>query len=598
MIARPARRGPVVGLLLTALLLFGCSDSPDAPLSVDVQPLVDACIASAGARAASCTAQCERLGDETAMAECNTVCEADQDTEASQCAAVNLDALTQFCASGDCSQQVGQCLAESATVYDGCAAGCAPDNAFCGNRCLDARAIAETACAYRPAVVLAGSPTLPALPQGEPAVLEGVLDADELAVVMAADEAAGSHRQRDVILVVDDPGADVVITQVAHHFRFGVPLDSREFDEGDGRLSFYGDIARPQANLLVAETSLKWRNTERERDNLTFDLADFEIDWAESLGFDVKAHVLLWGNPQPLASGSGTPDWLLEAFPGRELDASERAALNALIEQRIRAVVGRYRGRIDVWEVTNEMLNPITSWFVDRLGPTVVNDAFAWARVADPGAELVYNEWIADIFTGLGGPDAVAVRDRVLALLAEGVQVDALGQQGHFAPGLVNVGIDEGLDERTRIDDYAAALATLAETGLPIHITEVTFAAPQDPGQRAAQAEAVMRLWWGHPQVEEIIFWNFWNPLGPRSRLDLGLYDDAGNLSRHGEAIFSLLNDRWRTRLTAASNATGAVEFRGTLGDYVAQWDTPEGPVFARFEVPPGEGPYRVVLAR
>jgi hypothetical protein len=241
--------------------------------------------------------------------------------------------------------------------------------------------------------------------------------------------------------------------------------------------------------------------------------------------------------------------------------------------------------------VTNEMLNPITSWFVDRLGPGVVDDAFRWAREADPGAELVYNEWINDIFTGVGGPDAVAVRDRILELEEAGVQIDAVGQQGHFAPGLVNVGIDENLDKRTRVDDYAAALDALAETGLPIHITEVTFAAPDDPELRAAQAEAIMRLWWGHPQVEEVIFWNFWNPLGPRSRLNLGIYGDDGNLTRHGEAILYLLNDRWRTRVASRTAADGSVAFAATLGAYVAQWDTPGGPVHVRFEVAAGPGP-------
>ncbi|MEM6544675.1 MAG: endo-1,4-beta-xylanase, partial [Pseudomonadota bacterium] len=346
----------------------------------------------------------------------------------------------------------------------------------------------------------------------------------------------------------------------------------------------------------VAETSLKWRNTEREQGQLTFDLADFELDWAESLGFDIKAHVLLWGNPPPLASGSGTPEWLRNAFPEETLSTAQREELQRLIRARIAVTVERYRGRIDVWEVTNEMLNPLTSWFVDRLGPEVVDDAFRSAKLADPGAQLVYNEWISDIFTGVGGPDAQAVRDRVIELKQAGVPVDALGQQGHFAPALVNIGVDVDLSERTRIDDYADALEVLAEAGLPIHITEVTFAAPDEPELRAAQAEAIMRIWWGHPQVEEIVFWNFWNPLGPRSRLDLGLYDDDGNLSRHGEAILSLLNDRWRTQVDSSTEQNGAIEFRGTLGRYVAQWETTDGPVSAIFEVVAGPDTLDVVV--
>lgn len=440
-----------------------------------------------------------------------------------------------------------------------------------------------------------GGVSLPALDAGQPAVLSAVLNEAEMAVVAAADQRAVQLRSSSMRLWTGEPDTPVSIFQLEHDFHFGVPLDIREFEGADERLEFYGDIARRHANLLVAETSLKWRNSEPEQGVLRFDLADTELAWAESLGFDIKAHVLLWGNAPPFSSGSGTPDWLRAKFPNTDLTAAEQAELRSLIRARVDTVVERYSGRIDVWEVTNEMLNPLTDWFSARLGQGIVDDIFRWTRQADPGAQLVYNEWISDIFTGLGGPDARAVRDRILELKAAGVPVDAVGQQGHFAPGLVNVGIPVDLSQRTPIDDYAAALDTLAEPGLPIHITEVTFAAPDDPEQRAAQAEAIMRVWWGHPLVEEIIIWNFWNPLGPRSHLNLGVYGDDRTPTRHGQAILSLLNDRWRTHVEGVTDAQGAIDLRAIHGDYVAQWDAPEGPVHVYFRVPRGAESLQVV---
>ena len=121
-------------------------------------------------------------------------------------------------------------------------------------------------------------------------------------------------------------------------------------------------------------------------------------------------------------------------------------------------------------------------------------------------------------------------------------------------------------------DDYADALDTLAETGLPVHITEVTVAAPDDPEHRAAQLEALMRLWWGHPAVDQVIFWSLWNKLGPRSHLQLGIYDDEGRPTRHGQAALSLINDRWRTRSVTTTGDDGAATMRVTMGEYVAQW--------------------------
>lgn len=581
-------------MCLCVLFVTGCSDSGDGFNAEASGAIENACLVAATSQRDVCESQCDRLSDDLAQTGCRNICLDNMSTSSRGCSSAS--ALhTPMCASSSCAEDANLCLTQAADTFDTCQFSCGVGNLYCQNRCLAERANDEAGCGFVPATIQPNQLSLPDLPPGVPAVLSATLDETELEVVEAADIRAATHRQREVRLITGDPSAEVAIVQVEHGFRFGVPLDSREFENGDGRLEFYGDIARKHTTLLVAETSLKWRNTERESDVLTYDLADFELAWAESLGFDVKAHVLLWGNAPPLSSGSGTPDWLRERFPDKNLSDEEKGALRALIRERIQTVVSRYGGRIDVWEVTNEMLNPLTSWFIDRLGPEIVEEAFQWAREADPGAELVYNEWISDIFTGLGGPDAVAVRDRVMELTTAGVQIDALGQQGHFAPGLVNVGIDQGLDQRTRVDDYADALETLAETGLPIHITEVTFAAPDDPEERAAQAEAIMRIWWGHPQVEEVIFWNFWNPLGPRSRLDLGLYSEDRSLTRHGEAILSLLNDRWRTRLTTQLDDDGTVTFTGTIGKYVAQWITPDGPVHVQFDVPRGEGRLTIV---
>lgn len=579
---------------LMTLLLTACSDSPDTPTDRGVAAARDACVTAVQLTHSACARQCPRFPDAAAAAACASACSDTAQAHITLCAAP-LQAFADACRGAGCAAAVDDCRDSAASELASCSAACDSADLRCNARCETRGAAAQRSCGFLPVTTLAGGVAPPSLPQGQPAFLPGLLDEAEIAVVEAADARARELRTRSVRLWTGEPGTAVRVTQLEHGFRFGVPLDIREFELGGEPLAFYADIARSHASLLVAETSLKWRNVEREQDQVSFDLADTELAWAEALGFDLKAHVLLWGNHPPLASGSGTPDWLRETFPEKALGDDEQQALRDLIREHVQSVVTRYAGRIDVWEVTNEMLNPITDWFAARLGQGITDEVFRWARAADPGAELVYNEWINEIFTGLGGPDAAAVRDRVIQLREAGVPVDALGQQGHFAPGLVNVGVDVDLSQRTRVDDYAAALDTLAEAGLPIHITEVTFAAPAEPEHRAAQAEAIMRVWWGHPAVEEIILWNFWNPLGPRSHLNLGIFGDDRNPTRHGEALLSLLNDRWRTDVQGRTGVDGAIELRATHGQYVAQWDTGAGPVHVRFEVLPGPGTLDVV---
>lgn len=580
--------------LFLALLLAACGDSATPAGENVVFSAREACVDAAGYRGEACAAQCPRYAEVADRAACDTDCRRESEAEVALCRAPSTT-LEAECAAGSCFGGSTACGERVEADLARCLAGCPASGLRCETSCRESAGSAAESCGFAPAAMASGVVDLPSLPPGRAADLSVLLDDAERAVVEAADRRAEGLRSRPVRLWTGAPNANVRITQVEHGFRFGIPVDFREFEGADDDLEFYRSITRPETNLLVAETSLKWRNVSPEPDVLRFDLADAELAWAEEHGFDVKAHVLLWGNAPPVASGSGTPEWLRDRFPTASLEAAQQAELRQLIRDRVDVTVSRYGGRIDVWEVTNEMLNPLTSWFATRLGPSIVDDIFRWTREADPGAELVYNEWITEIFTGLPGPDAPAVRDRVLELLEAGVPVDAIGQQGHFAPGLVNVGVDVDLTERTRVDDYAAALDTLAEAGLPIHITEVTFAAPDDPEKRAAQAEAVLRVWWGHPAVEEIIIWNFWNPLGPRSHLNLGVYGDDRTPTRHGEAILSLLNDRWRTREEGVTDERGVIELNATLGEYVAQWETGDGPVHVRFRVERGPDALNVV---
>jgi hypothetical protein len=201
------------------------------------------------------------------------------------------------------------------------------------------------------------------------------------------------------------------------------------------------------------------------------------------------------------------------------------------------------------------------------------------------------------VFTGFAAPTATHVRDRVLALRVAGVPVHAIGQQGHFVPAVAFAGIPVDLSERTRLDDYAVALDTLAEAGVPIHITETNFIAPDDPELRAAQAEGLLRIWWGHPSVEQVVFWGPWNKVAGRDEFDVGFWDDDRNLTRHGEAVLSLLNDRWRTDVIAVADASGTVELAATHGEHVAEWSVAGAPVHAAFTVAPGQGSATIAVS-
>ncbi|MEO2169196.1 MAG: endo-1,4-beta-xylanase [bacterium] len=439
----------------------------------------------------------------------------------------------------------------------------------------------------------AGATEIANLDKGRPADLSS-LEPEERRVVEEADARAPDIRTRILELWVDEPGAELTITQVAHGFTFGFPIELNRFRE-PGDLEWFTRTMSDHFDLAVLESDAKWGRVERERGEHSWEFVDANVEWAEANGFRTKGHTLLWGIAPPFSS-SALPPWALERYAELPLPPALQADLREDLRSFVRESVTRYRGRISIWDASNETLQPLAQWFVERLGSAIVADVFRWAREADPDVKLVFNEWIVEVFTGFTAPTAADVRDRVLELLADGVPIDAVGQQAHFAPAVAFVDPTAELRPRTRLDDYARALDTLAETGLPIHLTETNFIAPPEPELRAAQAEALLRLWWGHPSVEQIVFWGPWNKVAGRDEFEVGFWDDERNLTRHGEAVLSLLNDRWRTHEVVVAGDDGRSEVRACLGEYVAEWVVEGRRVHARFTVERGEGPAQVAL--
>ena len=170
------------------------------------------------------------------------------------------------------------------------------------------------------------------------------------------------------------------------------------------------------SHTLIAMSDLAGNILDRRSANLAVaDGPEPVLDWGERWDLDIKGHVLVWGNGPPLSS-SGVPPWLVERFPEPNLSEAEQQELRGLLEHHVRDSVSRFEGRIPVWDVTNETLQPLAQWFINRLGPGITREAFEWAREEDPAATLVMNEWIQEIFTGIGGATADEVRDLVHVL--------------------------------------------------------------------------------------------------------------------------------------------------------------------------------------
>ena len=202
-------------------------------------------------------------------------------------------------------------------------------------------------------------------------------------------------------------------------------------------------------NSITPENILKWEEIHPKPGQYNFAAADRYVAFGEKHKMHIIGHTLLWWHQ--------TPDWVFQDASGKPLG---REALLERMKEHIFTVMGRYRGRIHGWDVVNEAVMADGSWrkskWYEILGEDHVTKAFEFARQADPGAELYYNDFDLEI-----RPKYKGVIRLVKGLQAKGIRVDGVGIQGHWF-------VDH--PPMSEIENHFVALAGL---GVKLMITEL-----------------------------------------------------------------------------------------------------------------------------
>jgi endo-1,4-beta-xylanase len=217
--------------------------------------------------------------------------------------------------------------------------------------------------------------------------------------------------------------------------------------------AYAATLAR-EFNMLTAENALKWGAIRPRRATFNFEPGDRLVAFARKHRMKVRGHTLLWSeyNPDWLAKGKFTP-----------------AEMSALLREHIRRVLAHYRGKVFAWDVVNEVFLADGSiepsiWYdqpgigLKGRGTAYVEQAFRWARAADPDVLLFYNDYDTE---GIN-PKSDAVYAMVKDFKARGVPIDGVGIQAHI--------IDLEAKDLATLE---ANIARLAALGLQVHITEM-----------------------------------------------------------------------------------------------------------------------------
>ncbi|MEJ5311864.1 MAG: endo-1,4-beta-xylanase [Anaerolineae bacterium] len=208
-------------------------------------------------------------------------------------------------------------------------------------------------------------------------------------------------------------------------------------------------------NSLTPENTMKPGPIQPSEGNFAWAGADRLVEFARANHMAVHGHTLVWHQQ--------AAEWMFKDAAGNKMTATpeNKQLLLKRLEAHIRAVVGRYKDDVNVWDVVNEVIDANrpdclrrSPWY-EITGVDYIVTAFRVAREVDPDAVLLLND-----FNTYQAKKRECIYTLVSDLQAQGVPIDGIGMQMH-----VNIQVPS-------IDSIEAAIERFAELG-EVHITEL-----------------------------------------------------------------------------------------------------------------------------
>lgn len=253
----------------------------------------------------------------------------------------------------------------------------------------------------------------------------------------------------------DAPAEGLLRDTYAGRFKVGAALYSNQVTQDTEE----GAIVNSQFNSIGAEYEMKPDFIAPEPGVYNFEGADRLVDYAVANDMEIRFHALLWHE--------STPDYFLEGT---------REDIKARLEAYITTVVTRYRDRVKIWDVVNEVVtedanatDPYrqSNWQTAVGNNDYIDWAFQAARAADPDAILFINDY-GTRFEGKRNQYIEIIQD----LLDRGIPLDGVGHQFHIP---WNANAENVLASIDAVDNLFA--------GLVNHVTEMDVSVYTDPGE-------------------------------------------------------------------------------------------------------------------
>lgn len=219
---------------------------------------------------------------------------------------------------------------------------------------------------------------------------------------------------------------------LSQYFPFGTSVNPSEIDENN----VHSDFIKYQYGAIVPDNCMKPESVQPTEGNFTFDDADKIVNFANDNNMILRGHTLVWH--------SQVPAWFFQ-----DKDDSSKPASRELLLQRmkthIQTVMGRYKGRVNYWDVVNEVISDksgLRGQDENSKWKSIIGDvdgdgydddyirlAFEYAHEADPDAKLIINDYGTE-GSSRKRDDLYNLVDR---LLVKGTPIDGIGIQSHIS---------------------------------------------------------------------------------------------------------------------------------------------------------------------
>jgi endo-1,4-beta-xylanase len=214
------------------------------------------------------------------------------------------------------------------------------------------------------------------------------------------------------------------------------------------------EIVLRECSYVTPEFHMNWNCVEWNQGEFSFAPVDDLVSFAVRHKLKIHGHTLLWDQ--------STPGWAKESM-------SDTADWK-IVRKHFASIISRYRGQIEQWNIVNEPIDIgprgdglRVNTFLKAFGPDYIRLALEEARILDPVARLIINDYGFDYETYVER-DRRSMFLRLLERLKKSnVPLDGVGIQAHLD-------LSKGPIKEKTIQKF---LNEIANFGLDITISEL-----------------------------------------------------------------------------------------------------------------------------